>query len=162
MEKKSLLCMRWGFVAAFVNVNIGRVNVLPSFVGFFLFWLALRAHEEETGVEKRMEPFLWILMADDLICWITGFSNGVEKLVISVIGIYTLFVLLGEVMRRIEDTQPDVAASIGISRILLVMLLTLNYLAGAYNIEAVNLFFVVAILSLTIYLFVKTFSIVPS
>lgn len=134
MEKKSLLCMRWGFVAAFVNVNIGRINVLPGFVGFFLFWLALRSHEEETGV---------------------------EKLVIFVIGIYTLFVLLGEVMQRIGDTQTDVAESIGVCRILMVILIAFNYLAGAYDIEPVNLLLVVAILILTACLFVKTFSIVP-
>lgn len=161
MEKKSLACMRWGFVFVMLHVNIGRVDVLPDFVGFILFIAALRAHEEMTAVEKRMEPFLWILAADALVKWLTGFSNNIEELFITVIGIYAFYVLIGEVMLRIGEKQPDAAGGFKVCRTVVAILYAANFLIGPYEIETVNVVLVAAFLISAVYIIVKSFLIVP-
>lgn len=161
MEKKSLICMRWGFVFVMGHIRIGRVDLLPDFAGFILFILAVRAHEKMSAVEERMEPFLWILAADALVKWLTGFSNNLEELFITVIGIYAFYVLIGEVMLRIGEKQPEVAGSLHGCRIAFVILYAANFLIGSYEIEMVNVFLVAAFLISAVYLFLKTFAVVP-
>lgn len=160
MEKKSLVLMRWGFVLSVVHVNIGRIDVLPDFLGIILFILALHAHTEMTVAEKRTEPFLWILTADFLIKWLTGFGNSIESLLVTVISIYAFYVLIGEVMQRIGERQPEAADALGICRIAFVILQVLNYLLVPYGIEWLNGILVAAFLILLLYFFVKTFAIV--
>lgn len=161
MEKRSLIYMRWGFVLVMVHVNIGRIDVLPDFLGIVLFIMALRAHEEMTVAEKRTEPLLWILAADFFIKWLTGFSNSIESLLVTVISIYAFYVLIGEVMGRIEATQPKEAEALGFCRAAFVVLETLNFLLNSYGIEWLNVILVAAFLILTLYFFIKTFAIVP-
>lgn len=161
MEKRSLIYMRWGFVLAMVHVNIGRIDVLPDFLGIVLFIMALRAHEEMTVTEKRTEPLLWILAADFFIKWLTGFSNSIESLLVTVISIYAFYVLIGEVMRRIYEKQQETAEVLGGCRIAVVSLQMANYLLNPYGIEWLNGILAAAFLLLMLYFFIKTFAIVP-
>lgn len=161
MERKSLILMRWGFVLSAVHVKIGRMDVLPDFLGIILFILALHAHEKMTVAEKRTEPFLWLLTADFFIKWLTGFGNSIESLLVTVISVYAFYVLTGEVMRRIWERQQETAETLGICRIVFVILQVLNFLLNPYGIEWLNGILVAAFLVLLLYFFVKTFAIVP-
>lgn len=156
-----MIFMRCGIVLATVHVNIGRIDLLPDFLGMLLFILALRAHEEMTVTEKRTEPFLWILTADFFVKWLTGFSNSIEGLLVTVISVYSFYVLVGEVMKRICDRQQDVADALGALRIAIVVLLAANFLVGSYAIEWLNLALIAAFLAAMIFFFIKTFSIIP-
>lgn len=161
MEKKSLVLMRWGFVLSVVHVNIGRLDVLPDFLGIILFILALHAHEEMTVAEKRTEPFLWILTADFFIKWLTGFSNSIESLLVTVISVYAFYVLVGEVMKRIWEKQQEVAEVLGVCRIAFVILQVFVFLFSPYEIGWLNGILVVAFLLLALCFIVKTFAIIP-
>lgn len=162
MEKKSLVLMRWGLVLSMVHLNIGRIDLLPDFLGIFLFILALHAHAEMTVAEKRTEPFLWILAADFLVKWLTGFSNSLESLLVTILSIYAFYVLVGEVMRRIGETQRETAEALGICRIAFVILQVLNFLLNPYGIEWLNGILTVVFLLLFLYFLIKTFAIIPS
>lgn len=161
MEKKSLIFMRCGMVLSVVHINIGRIDLLPDFLGMILFILALHAHEEMTVTEKRAEPFLWILTADFFVKWLTGFSNSIEELLITVISVCVFYVLIGEVMKRIWDSQQDVAETLGLLRIAIVVLLAANFLVGFLAADWLNLALIVAFLLAIIFFFIKTFSIIP-
>lgn len=161
MEKKSLVLMRWGFVLSVVHVNIGRLDVLPDFLGIILFILALHAHDEMTVTEKRTEPFLWILTADFFIKWLTGFSNSIESLLVTVISVYAFYVLVGEVMKRIWEKQQEVAEVLGVCRIAFVILQVIAFLFSPYEIGWLNGILVVAFLLLALCFIVKTFAIIP-
>lgn len=161
MEKKSLVLMRWGFILSVVHVNIGRLDVLPDFLGIILFILALHAHEEMTVTEKRTEPFLWILTADFFIKWLTGFSNSIESLLVTVISVYAFYVLVGEVMKRIWEKQQEVAEVLGVCRIAFVILQVFVFLLSPYEIGWLNGILVVAFLLLALCFIVKTFAIIP-
>lgn len=156
-----MLFMRCGIVLTTVHVNIGRIDLLPDFLGMILFILALHAHEEMTVVEKRTEPFLWILTADFFVKWLTGFSNSIESLLVTVISVYAFYVLVGEVMKRICDRQQDVAETLGLIRIAVVVLQAANFLLGSYAIDWLNALLVVAFLLAILCFFIKTFSIIP-
>lgn len=156
-----MIFMRCGIVLATVHVNIGRIDLLPDFLGMLLFILALHAHAEMTVTEKRTEPFLWILTADFFVKWLTGFSNSIEGLLVTVISVYSFYVLVGEVMKRICDRQQDVADALGALRIAIVVLLAANFLVGSYAIEWLNLALIAAFLAAMIFFFIKTFSIIP-
>lgn len=161
MERQSLRCMRWGFVFVLFHLKIGSVDMLPDFIGFILFILALRAHEEMRVVEKRMEPFLWILAADAFVKWLTGFSWNLEELFSTVIGIYAFYVLIGELMLRIGENQPDIAKDFHVCRTGLVILYAANYLVSPYNIEVINTLLVIAFLGSAVYIFIKSFAVTP-
>lgn len=153
--------MRCGIVLATVHVNIGRIDLLPDFLGMILFILALHAHEEMTVVEKRTEPFLGILTADFLVKWLTGFSNSIESLLVTVISVYAFYVLIGEVMKRICERQQEVAETLGLLRIAMVVLQAANFLLGPYDINWLNVVLVVGFLLTILCIFIKTFAIIP-
>lgn len=156
-----MIFMRCGIVLATVHVNIGRIDLLPDFLGMILFILALHAHEEMTVVEKRTEPFLGILTADFLVKWLTGFSNSIESLLVTVISVYAFYVLIGEVMKRICERQQEVAETLGLLRIAMVVLQAANFLLGPYDINWLNVVLVVGFLLTILCIFIKTFAIIP-
>ncbi len=162
MEKKSLVLMRWGLVLSVIHVNVGEIDLLPDFLGIFLFILALHAHGEMTVTEKRTEPFLWILAADFLVKWLTGFSNSLESLLVTILNIYAFYVLVGEVMRRIGETQRETAEALGFCRVAFVILQVLNFLINPYGIEWLNGILTAVFLLLFLYFFIRTFAIIPS
>ena len=134
MTAKALAYMKWGFVLLFVNINIGRIDLLPGFLGLFLLLQGLRS-QEMTETERRICPLLWVLIVDYFLHWIFVFDYVPENLIIEVISTYTIYILLGEIGRRVADTRPEQAKSLHYIRIALTTLTVLGYLVGAYEHE---------------------------
>ena len=138
MTAKALIYLKWGFFLLFVNINAGRWDLLPGFLGTFLLLKALKS-QEMTETERRICPLLMILIVDQFLHWGWDFHNGLESLIIAVLNIYTMYILLGEIGLRVEEKQPEQAGNLHFIRIALTILSVLGYLVGAYQNEAIIL-----------------------
>lgn len=138
MTAKALTYLKWGFFLLFVNINAGRWDLLPGFLGTFLLLKALKS-QEMTETERRICPLLMILIVDQFLHWGWDFHNGLESLIIAVLNIYTIYILLGEIGLRVEDKQPEQAGNLHFIRIALTILSVLGYLVGAYQNETIIL-----------------------
>lgn len=138
MTAKALTYLKWGFFLLFVNIHVGRWDLLPGFLGIFLLLLALRS-QEMTETERRLCPLLMIWMVDQFLHWGWDFQNGLESLIIAVLNVYTLYILLGEIGLRVEKEQPVQAGNLHVIRIALTILYVLGYLLSAYQNETLTL-----------------------
>ena len=136
MTAKALRFMKWGFSLLFININIGRWDLLPNFLGVFLMLQALRS-QEMTETERRLCPLLWVLITDYFLHWIWEFDYVLESLIMEVIGTYVIYVLLGEICRRIEELQPEEAKLFHYIQIMITALPVLGYLLGEYGNETI-------------------------
>ena len=138
MTAKALTYLKWGFFLLFVNINVGRWDLLPGFLGTFLLLKALKS-QKMTETERRICPLLMILIVDQFLHWGWDFYNGLESLIIAVLNIYTMYILLGEIGLRVEEEQPEQAGNLYFIRIALTILSVLGYLVGAYQNETIIL-----------------------
>lgn len=136
MTARTLTYLKWGFFLLFVNINVGRWDLLPGFLGTFLLLKALKS-QEMTETERRICPLLIILMIDRFLHWGWDFQNGLESLLIVVLDVYTMYILLGEISLRVEEKQPDRSVNLQYIRIALTILTVLGYLTGAYHNEVI-------------------------
>ena len=138
MTAKALTYLKWGFFLLFVNINVGRWDLLPGFLGIFLLLQALKS-QDMTETERRLCPLLTIWMIDQFLHWGWDFHNGLESLIIAVLNIYTMYILLGEIVLRVEEEQPEQAGNLHFVRIALTILGVMGYMVGAYQNETIIL-----------------------
>lgn len=153
--------LRWGIVFLGLNIEIGRVDILPDFVGVLLLLKSLQSHSVQTETEERLRPLLFVLAADFFAHWITDFQNGAENLLILIISLYTVFVFIGEVAERIRPQQPDVADSLDRARRWIVALQTAAFTVSAYDNNVINVAVVMVMLILWIVFIVMLCGIRP-
>lgn len=137
MESKSLKYLKWGFVFLFFHVTV-VVDLLPDFVGALLLYASIQSHKQTTEAEDRVKFLFLVLAADYFLHWIFPFSFILENLLITIISMYALYVLLGEVAGRIREKQPDKANSLNVIRILLTILNVIVFVASPYENAGVN------------------------
>ena len=51
MERRALNCLKWGILFLFLNVHIGRLNLLPDFVGALLLHASIQMQAERTQAQ---------------------------------------------------------------------------------------------------------------
>jgi hypothetical protein len=160
MTSSALLYVKFGFFFLLFHFNIGRVDLMPDFVGAFFLLLSLRC-QEMTEAERRLCPLWVILTVDYLVHWIWDFAFIPESLVMEVISTYAIYVLLGEVAARVEKKQPEEAAALHYIRIALTALTVLGYLLSAYNAEAIMMWIMIGMLVVLFALLIVLFKIEP-
>lgn len=161
MTRKALTYMKWGFFLMFFHITVGRIDLLPDFVGIFLILQAFRS-QSMTETERRMCPLLVILGIDYLLHWLFAFDNELESLLVTVISTYVIYILLGEVASRVRDTQPEQADWLHKIRAVYGALQVLNYLFGAYNISVITMVLALGFLVLLLALLTVLFRIEPT
>lgn len=142
MKKLALRYLKWGVILICFDINIGRVSILPAFAGWLFFLAALR-EEEQTETEKRLIPFLYILTADSFLHWLNDLTNifnrlfdlagSLELLVITVINVYTVYVLIGELKNRIRETQPETDRLLEKCQLCYIVIQTAYHLVGVFE-----------------------------
>jgi len=160
MTAKALTYLKWGFFLLFVNIHVGRWDLLPGFLGILLLLQALRS-QEMTETERRLCPLLVIWMIDQFLHWGWEFQNGLESLIIAVLNIYIMYILLGEIGLRVEKEWPKQAHTLHFIRISLTILLVLGYLVGAYQNKTFALLLSLATITLLVRLLWVLFQIKP-
>lgn len=104
----------WGYFFLYFSVNIGTLNILPSFVGYLLFLSAIGLLEEEVRNLSLLRP-LGILLAvwhgvDWLLTMVGGDLDGVSlflDLISSLVNLYFHFQLLTDLAAIAARHQPD-------------------------------------------------------
>ena len=160
MTARALTYLKWGFFLLFVNINVGRWDLLPGFLGSFLLLKALR-NQEMTETERRICPLLIVLTLDRFLHWGWDFQNGLESLIVAVLDIYTTYILLGEISLRVKEEQPERAENLQYIRIAFTVLAVLGYLVAAYEQETIIFLIACGMLLLYINLFWVLCKIIP-
>ena len=88
MERKEQLCraikkIGWGYVFLYFNINLGTINIMPAWIGYILFYQAIRdgisQEEESAGLLKTIGIILGIYNFSQLGCsWYTD-SEGINS-----------------------------------------------------------------------------------
>ena len=60
----------WGYLFIYISLNLGSVNIFPSWAGFLLIYLALGAVAAMDPSAKLLKPFALLLLAEDLAEWV--------------------------------------------------------------------------------------------
>lgn len=161
MERKSLTFLKLGILFIFFNINMGKVDLMPDFVGMLFLFASVVSHDMQTETEKRLKPLLLLLAADYFLHWIIQFENPLESLFSSVISVYVIFMLMGEVIKRIQSEQPERAIHLNAARMGTVLFLTIHFLLSAYDHNILNGVLVVLSLGMLISLMVVVCRIRP-
>ncbi len=147
MSSKALKLLKWGFAFIFIHITFSTgsrsFDLLPDFVGMFLILQAFRS-QDMTETEKRVCPLLIILIADYFLHWMLPFENGLENLIITMISIYTIFILIGEIALRIEAAQPEYSGKLTWIRMLFAVIQVCGYVFGSYNIAIIPMLLSIA------------------
>lgn len=85
----------WGYFFLYFNINLGRVSVLPSFVGFLLFLSSINLLKEERRDLALLRPF-GILLAiwhctEWGLSWVGGTLDGRFEILGLLIGLASLY-----------------------------------------------------------------------
>lgn len=150
MERKSLTFLKLGILFIFLNFNMGKVDLMPDFAGMLFLFASVASHDTQTETEKRLKPLLLLLAADYFLHWIIQFENPLESLLSSVISVYVIFMLMGEVVKRIQTEQPERALHLNAVRMGAVLFLTFHFLLSAYDNNILNGVLIVFSLSMLI------------
>ncbi len=161
MERRSLTFLKLGILFIFLHFNIGRVDLMPDFAGMLFLFASIVSHDMQTETEKRLKPLLLLLAADYFLHWIIRFENTLESLLSGVISVYVIFMLMGEVAKRIQPKQPERALHLNAARMGTVLFLTFHFLLSAYDNNILNGVLVVFSLSMLISLMVVVCRIRP-
>lgn len=137
MEPKSLKYLKWGFVFLFFHITF-VVDLLPDFVGALLLYASIQSHKQTTEAEDRVKFLFLVLAADYFLHWIFSFDFILETLLITVISMYAMYVLLGEVGHRIQEAQPEKAKQLNVVRMLMAISQVVVFVASPYENEELN------------------------
>lgn len=97
----------WAYVLIHSAINLGVIDILPDWLGFYFMLVAIRKLREEEESMGLLEPLVKILIAWNAIIWGSRFIGWDLSLfpfaiVISVIGIYFHFQLLTNIANIAE------------------------------------------------------------
>lgn len=88
----------WGYVLLYFNINIGSLDLLPSWLAYVLFFAALPVLAEISPSAKLLRPFALGLSVWSGVCWLFGTEWYPPLLGVleSVVALYFHFQLLTE------------------------------------------------------------------
>lgn len=91
----------WGYLFIYFNINLGTVNILPTFVGYLLFHSAIKYLSDEEKELDLLNTLVGILTLWHIVSWFgdmisldPGDLLPIVDIIISVINIYFHFQLL--------------------------------------------------------------------
>lgn len=104
----------WGYFFLNFNINLGTFNILPAFVGWFLFQKAIEKLSGETRELKLLLPLGGLLALWNLGDWVlTIFGGGlsgrflIADLLASVAGLYFHFQFLTDLSALADTYQKE-------------------------------------------------------
>lgn len=66
----------WGYFFLYLNINLGPVNVLPTFVGYWLFLSAIQKLQGERRDLALLRPLGILLLVYNLAGWLFSWLGG--------------------------------------------------------------------------------------
>ena len=74
--RKALGNIAWGNLLILLDVNLGRLDVLPNWVGYLLIFYAIGYLADEVRDLPLLKPFCVLLGATELLDWLAVFLAG--------------------------------------------------------------------------------------
>ena len=74
--RKALGNIAWGNLLILLDVNLGRLDVLPNWVGYLLIFYAIGYLADEARDLPLLKPFCVLLGAAELLDWLAVFLAG--------------------------------------------------------------------------------------
>lgn len=86
--------IRWGFLFLFLDINLGRFDILPNFVGYF-FWLeTFREYREKAPELYRLCTFCKIMGIVELVNWLLKPEFLLVSLLTMLLNLYLYYTIL--------------------------------------------------------------------
>lgn len=111
---KGLSHTAWGYFFLNFDFNFNSVSILPRFVGYILFYLAIGALSEERRDLKLLKPLCVLLAAWDGVDWLLSWGGGdidgqilFLDLLVAVAGLYFQFQFLTDMAALAEAYRPS-------------------------------------------------------
>ena len=103
----------WGYFFLYFNITLGRVNLLPTFVGYLLFLSALKLMEHEQRELRLLKPLAILLALWHGVDWTLSLAGGnlyglqFIDLIRDVVNLYFHFQFLTDIASIACRYQPD-------------------------------------------------------
>ena len=103
----------WGYFFLYFNITLGRVNLLPPFVGYLLFLSALKLMEHEQRELTLLKPLAILLALWHGVDWVLSLTGGnlyglqFIDLIRDVVNLYFHFQFLTDIASIARRYQPD-------------------------------------------------------
>lgn len=117
--RSAITRIAWGYIFTLVDIKIGQIDILPSFIGFGIMLSAFSLLKEKRKTVSLLRPFAYVLIVWNVISWIlkAGVSVSVPFLsvtiinyisyIIEIIELYFNFQLLTEMSIIAAEYQPS-------------------------------------------------------
>lgn len=155
MERNELLCksikkIAWGYVFLYFDINLGTIDVLPAFWGYWLFYKAIRdgiSLEEENA--NLLKPIAIVLVIYQSVLWILhSLGIATDILLVSefrtILSLYFHFQLLTNLANIARRYQcPQEKALLRVRTIQTILLTILAFTTPFEDLYAISLILVV-------------------
>jgi len=170
MSDRQKLCdavklIAWGYVLIYLDVSISTLNILPNWLGYMLFLRALPALSEEERSAELLKPLGTALVVWELIKWVAvifgatfdagtiGILSNIVGYIMAVAGMYFHFQLLtnlADAAERYGSIQSGKILRLRAANTVIMVILALPL--PWYNIEAVAIMLLIAMLIVAIWI----------
>ena len=169
MSDRERLCravklIAWGYILIYLHFNLGTLDILPNWLGYVLMLQALPALSEEERSANLLRPLGTSLVVWEAVLWAAavfgidiqtgtvGTIFNIVGYVITVISMYFHFQLLTNLANAAEKYECSQSRRIiRLRTVNTVLLLVLNLPLPWYEIEAVAVILLIAMLIVTIW-----------
>ena len=108
----------WGYFFIYFNINLGTIDLLPTFVGYIFILNSIDTLAEEERSTALLKPLLYILIVWEILKWINGFVNFTPSgyiytlintivIVISIYYNFQLFTNLASIAEKLFCKEKD-------------------------------------------------------
>lgn len=125
----------WGYSLIYLNINLGRLDVLPDWIGYGLLLSSLPSLAKCTPSANLLSSFGQVLVGWNLVHWCLNFFGGYEfsqiiSVCFSIITVYFHFQLLtnlSEIAENTDSCRPERLLRLRTLNVLLTTVLSLPF-----------------------------------
>lgn len=161
MENRAELCkainlIAWGYIFLYFNINVGIVNIMPAWVGFIFFIIAInKTICKEEPSAKLLQPLGIFLAVYNGIIWVLSilelsYNTSLIGTLATVISMYFHFQLLTNVAAIAEKCEYPEKKKLLTLRTVLIILETVLMFSETFVEEYYTVVVVIAIVEVVI------------
>ena len=72
---KAVGSVAWGYIFIYFNFNLGPIDILPNFVGYFFILNSIDTLAKEEKSTALLKPLVYILIVWEILKWLNAFVN---------------------------------------------------------------------------------------
>lgn len=91
---EAMSLMQWALFFVTIDINLGRWDILPAFIGYYMYVKCLELMKEEYPDILRLKNFCVMLVILNVVYWAVDLNFPLLELIVAVIEIYSTYTLL--------------------------------------------------------------------